>query len=461
MFEPVIPAAEATTPTTVHCLSAAGLDAFLDAHPQLRAQAAFAGFKAGAGQALAVAGADGAVAKVLYGLGGERSDPMALRGLAAKLGPGDYALDGEPVDGAQAALAFWLGSYRYDRYRSAEQARRPRLVAAPDVDLDRVRAVAHACFLARDMINTPANDMGPQQIEAIAREIAQNHDAEVQVWTGDALLTANYPAVHAVGRAAVPARAPRMIEMTWGDKAHPVLAIVGKGVVFDTGGLDIKPSAGMRLMKKDMGGAAHALALGRMVMARRLPVRLVVLVPVVENAISGDAMRPGDVLATRKGLTVEVGNTDAEGRLILADALTRAAEFEPALTLDLATLTGAARAAVGPQVVPFWTADDALAGDIAAAGVAEADPLWRLPLWAGYESALDSDIADLKNDPDGWAQAGSITAALFLARFAPTTGSWAHFDIFGWNPKAGPGRIAGAEAQAIRALLAVVEARFA
>ena len=458
MFEPVIPAAADAIP--VHCLSAAALDVFLDAHPAVRGLAAFSGFKAGPGQALAVPGADGAIERVLFGLGSEPADPMILRGLPARLDAGDYRLEGEAVDGMNAALAFWLGSYRYDRYRSGEQPKRPRLVAPADVDLDRVRAVAHACALARDMINTPANDMGPLQIEMIAREIAQEHDAEVQVWTGDALLTANYPAVHAVGRAAVPARGPRMIELTWGDKAHPVLALVGKGVVFDTGGLDIKPSAGMRLMKKDMGGAAHALALGRMVMARKLRVRLVVLVPAVENAISGDAMRPGDVLATRKGLSVEVGNTDAEGRLILADALARAAELDPALTIDLATLTGAARAAVGPQSTPFWTPDDALADEIAAAGAAHADPLWRLPLWAGYESSLDSDIADLKNDPDNWAQAGSITAALFLQRCAPTSGSWAHFDIFGWNPKAGPGRPVGAEALAIRALLAVLEARF-
>jgi leucyl aminopeptidase len=459
MFEPVIPAATDAVPA--HALSAASLDAFLDAHPAVRGLAVFSGFKAGAGQALAVPGADGAIERVLFGLGDEAADPMALRGLPAKLSAGNYRLEGEAVDGERAALAFWLGSYRYDRYRSGEQPQRPRLVAPAGVVLNRVRSVAHACALARDMINTPANDMGPLQIEMIAREIAHEHDAEVQVWTGDALLTANYPAVHAVGRAAIEARAPRMIELTWGDKAHPTLALVGKGVVFDTGGLDIKPSAGMRLMKKDMGGAAHALALGRMVMARRLKVRLVVLVPAVENAISGDAMRPGDVLATRKGLSVEVGNTDAEGRLILADALTRAGELNPVLTIDLATLTGAARAAVGPQITPFWTADDALAAEIAAAGTAHADPLWRLPLWAGYEASLDSDIADLKNDPDAWAQAGSITAALFLQRFAPASGSWAHFDIFGWNPKAGSGRPVGAEALAIRALLGVLEARFA
>jgi leucyl aminopeptidase len=232
-------------------------------------------------------------------------------------------------------------------------------------------------------------------------------------------------------------------------------------VVFDTGGLDIKPSAGMRLMKKDMGGAAHALALARMVMAAKLPVRLSVLLPVVENAISGDAMRPGDVLASRKGLSIEVGNTDAEGRLILADALTRAEELAPDLTIDLATLTGAARMALGPQVIPFYTADDVLAAEVAAAAANVGDPLWRMPLWAGYEDALDSDIADLKNDPDGWAQAGSVTAALFLQRFAPKTGGWMHLDIFAWNPRGRPGFPVGAEAQAVRALYAMLKARYA
>jgi leucyl aminopeptidase len=265
--------------------------------------------------------------------------------------------------------------------------------------------------------------------------------------------------VHAVGRAAVPERAPRMIEIAWGDPSHPVVAIVGKGVVFDTGGLDIKPSNAMRLMKKDMGGAAHALALGRMVMAAGLKVRLSVLVPAVENAIAGDAMRPGDVLASRKGLSIEVGNTDAEGRLILADALARAAELSPALTIDMATLTGAARGALGPEVIPFFTDDNALAAELETAARSAADPLWRMPLWAGYEASLDSDIADLKNDPDGWAQAGAVTAALFLKRFAPA-GSWVHFDIFAWNPRNRPGWPSGAEVQAIRALYRVLKARY-
>ncbi|MGA0602508.1 leucyl aminopeptidase family protein [Caulobacter sp. KR2-114] len=427
-----------------------------------RGAAALAKFTGKAGQIVLVPDAEGALARVLFGLGEETAAAPALRPLPAKLPPGDYAIETLPegMDPTAAAIAWSLGAYRFDRYKQKRGEPAPRLVAPAGADVEEARAVAHACALARDMVNTPAADMGPLQIETIAREIAEAFGGELAVITGDALLEENYPAVHAVGRAAVPARAPRMIELSWGDPAHPVVAIVGKGVVFDTGGLDIKPSAGMRWMKKDMGGAAHALALGRMVMAAKLPVRLTVLLPVSENAIAGDAMRPGDVLASRKGLSIEVGNTDAEGRLILADALARAAELNPVLTLDMATLTGAARVALGPEVIPFYTADDGLAAEIAAAARAQGDPLWRMPLWAGYEPSLDSDIADLKNDPDPWAQAGSVTAALFLQRFAPTTGAWAHLDIFAWSGRSRPGFPAGAEAQAIRALYAVLKARF-
>jgi leucyl aminopeptidase len=445
----------------------------LDAAPAgAKAYAAITEFKGKAGQVLLVPGSDGGLASVLFGLG-EGGDPMAFRTLAAKLPAGTYRISRAPegMTPGQIALAFALGSYKFDRYK-AHTGERAKL-AAEGADGPEVRQVAHACALARDMINTPANDMGPLQIETIAREIAEQHGAKIAVVTGDALLEANYPAVHAVGRAADPARAPRMIELTWagpggkggkGGKDRPLVCVVGKGVVFDTGGLDIKPSAGMRQMKKDMGGAAHALALGRMIMAARLPVRLVVLIPVVENAISGDAMRPGDVLASRKGLSIEVGNTDAEGRLILADALTRACELRPALTIDLATLTGAARVALGPQLPPFYTDDDELAGQIEAAAKAESDPVWRMPLWKGYVDALDSDVAEIKNDPDGWAQAGSVTAALFLQRFAPSgpdCGPWAHFDIFAWNPRNRPGHPAGAEAQAIRGLYRMIRDRFA
>jgi leucyl aminopeptidase len=428
--------------------------------PSVRAAAIQARFAGKSGDLAVVRGDDGEVAEVLFGLG-DGSPIAAFRGLAARLPPGDYHLAGEPrADGADLALAWAQGAYRFDRYKRDRGDPAPHLVTPPGADLARVRVLAHACALARDMVNTPANDMGPLQIETIAREIAHQYGAQIEVVVGDALLEAGYPAVHAVGRAAVPHRAPRMIEITWGDAGAPIVAVVGKGVVFDTGGLDIKPSAGMRLMKKDMGGAAHALALGRMIMGLGLPVHLVVLVPAVENAISGDAMRPGDVLASRRGLSIEVGNTDAEGRLILADALARAAELAPSVTIDMATLTGAARVALGPQVIPFYTDDDDLAREIAESSLAASDPLWRMPLWEGYAASLDSDVADLKNDPDGWAQAGSVTAALFLKRFAPV-GPWVHLDIFAWNPRARPGWPAGAEAQSILALLHMLERRFA
>ncbi|MBS0334935.1 MAG: leucyl aminopeptidase family protein [Proteobacteria bacterium] len=452
----------------VHAVLEADVPAALEAAgAQAKGLAKAADFKGKAGQALAVPGADGSPAVVLLGLGASLDAAAvfgAFRALAAKLPAGLYELAGAPegMERQQAALAFALGGYRFDRYK-AHGAERPRLAVA-GVDLDEARQIAHACALARDMVNTPANDMGPLQIETIAREIAEQHGAAVSVVTGDALLEANYPAVHAVGRAADPARAPRMIEISWSGPGAgadaPLVAVVGKGVVFDTGGLDIKPSAGMRLMKKDMGGAAHALALGRMVMAARLPIRLCVLTPVVENAISGDAMRPGDVLASRKGLSIEVGNTDAEGRLILADALARAAELAPALTIDMATLTGAARIALGPQLPPFYTDDEELAGQIADSARAASDPLWRMPLWKPYAEALDSDVAEIKNDPDGWAQAGSVTAALFLQRFAPA-GAWVHLDIFAWNPRGKPGHPAGAEAQAIRGLYHLLRTRYA
>jgi leucyl aminopeptidase len=444
----------------VHALTAEAVEAWLEAAPAgVRAQARLAEFKGKAGQTLVIPDADGAPEQVLFGLGAEPA-AMGFRALAAKLPAGRYRIAEAPENLArdQVALAFALGSYRFDRYKKPV-GERPKLVAE-GCDPGEVRQVAHACALARDMINTPANDMGPRQIETIAREIAEQYGAQITVIEGEGLLEANYPAVHAVGRAATPERAPRMIEITWGEASAPLIAIIGKGVVFDTGGLDIKPSSAMRLMKKDMGGAAHALALGRMVMAAGLPVRLAVLVPAVENAIAGDAMRPGDIIASRKGLSIEIGNTDAEGRLILADALTRAAELEPALTIDLATLTGAARAALGPQLPPFFTDDEALAADLARHAEAAADPLWRLPLWKGYAEAIDSDIADLKNDPDGWAQAGAVTAALFLQRFAPAR-PWIHMDIFAWNPKASPGRPTGGEAQAIRALYGLLRERFA
>ncbi|OJU54932.1 MAG: aminopeptidase [Brevundimonas sp. 67-6] len=420
------------------------------------------GFTGKAGQLLVVPAADGAPEQALFGAG-EAFEPMTARGLPTRLPAGDWRLEGVEGEAAHlAALAFALGGYLFDRYKARPERGRARLVAPGGLDLTATLNIAAASALTREMVDTPAADMGPLQLETIAREIAEGAGASLTVTTGDALLEDNYPAVHAVGRAAAPHRAPRVLEIGWNlDKAdRPLVALVGKGVVFDTGGLDLKPAAGMRNMKKDMGGAAHALALGRLIMQAGLPVRLVVLVAAVENAVSADAFRPGDILNSRKGLTIEIGNTDAEGRLILADVLTRAGEHQPDLTLDFATLTGAARIALGPELPPLYTDDDALAEGVLNAGRAVGDPLWRMPLWAGYRASLDSEIADVRNDSAAWAQAGSVTAALFLQKFAPTTGSWAHMDVFAWNPRARPGWPEGGEAQAIRACFRYLSDKF-
>lgn len=366
---------------------------------------------------------------------------------------------------ADLAFGLALRAYEFDTHKTGEKktagpvaiaVTNPEAIARAAAPM---AAVAEGVFFTRDLVNEPANVLTTHDFAARLAAM-QELGLDVEILEEDQLTRLGMRALLGVGQGS---ESPsKVVVMHWngGAQDEAPFALVGKGVVFDTGGLDIKPSSGMRLMKKDMGGAAHALALARLVMGAQLPVRLVVLTPVVENAISGDAMRPGDVLQTRAGLTVEVGNTDAEGRLILADALTRAAELKPVLTLDLATLTGAARVAMGPFVIPFWTADDALARQIEAASKAAFDPLWRLPLWEGYREAVESDIADLKNDPDAWAQAGATTAALFLQRFAPTDGAWAHFDVYAWNPKGRPGHPTGGEAQAIRALFAMLKTRF-
>jgi leucyl aminopeptidase len=436
-----------------------GPDGAIDA--ALRGWADTNGFKGKPGQMLVAPDGQGGIAAVLVGVG-ERFDPMSARALPARLPPGLYRLEAGAKEARTAALAFLLGAYVFDRYKARPDRDRVRLVAPEGLDIEATQRIASACALAREMIDTPAADMGPLQIETIAREIAAASGASLSVTTGEALLEENYPAVHAVGRAAAPHRAARVIEIGWNlDRADlPLVALVGKGVVFDSGGLDIKPAAGMRNMKKDMGGSAHALALGRLVMQAGLPVRLVVLVAAVENAISGDAFRPGDILNSRKGLSIEIGNTDAEGRLILADILTRAGEHAPDLTLDFATLTGAARVALGPELPPLYTDDEALAADLLEAARAVADPLWRMPLWPGYRASIESELADVRNDSAGWAQAGSVTAALFLQKFAPTTGAWAHMDIFAWNPRARPGWPEGGEAQALRACFEMLKRRF-
>ena len=414
------------------------------------------GFKAEAGALLVLPAADGSIAGVLFGCEEAPRDPLSFGKLATALPAGDYVLAHPPANPRLAALGFLLGGYRFTRY-----GKRPvadvRLVVPNGTDEADLRRTAEAVTLTRDLVNTPANDLGPAEIEAAVRTLAARFGAQVNVTTGDDLLAANFPLIHAVGRASP--RAPRLIDLSWGEPGAPKVTLVGKGVAFDTGGLDIKPSSGMLLMKKDMGGAANAIGLAQMIMGRALPVRLRLIVAAVENAIDGSAFRPGDVFPSRKGLTVEIGNTDAEGRLILADALSLADEEAPELLIDFATLTGAARVALGPQLPPAYTEDDALAADLARHGAAEADPSWRMPLWAPYASMLDSKIADLNNAPGG-GFAGSITAALFLQRFVSRAGAWLHLDIYAWNPSSRPGRPEGGEAQTIRALDALLAERY-
>ena len=417
------------------------------------------GFKGEAGRTLVVPDQGGTIDGALFGLG-EGEDgfgALALGALARALPEGDWHLADAPSDPTVAAIGLKLGGYAFTRY--GKKSGRKLAFALPEgADGARVSRVADGVFLARDMVNTPTNDMGPADIEAAVRALAKAHKAQVSVVAGDALLERNFPMIHAVGRASV--EAPRLIDMVWGRKDAPKVTLVGKGVCFDTGGLDIKPSSSMLLMKKDMGGAANVLGLASMIMAAKLPVRLRVLVPAVENAIAGNAFRPGDVLRSRKGITVEIGNTDAEGRLILADALALADEEKPALLVDMATLTGAARVALGPDLPPFYTHDDALASELAAAAIAAADPLWRMPLWKPYESKLSSKVADVNNvTADGFA--GSVTAALFLSRFVEETRSWAHLDIFAWSPGDRPHCPTGGEAQGIRALEHLLVTRYA
>ncbi|MCV0425921.1 MAG: leucyl aminopeptidase family protein [Roseibium sp.] len=384
--------------------------------------------------------------------------PFALGGLAKGLPAGDYHLaDGFP-DPEQAALGFALSAYKFERYLSPAGKTR-RLAVGGDVDLDRIGIVLDGVQLARDLINTPANDMGPEELASEIEELFSANGGSGRIIVGDDLLTENFPMVHAVGRAS--ARAPRLADFTWGAEDAPKITLVGKGVIFDTGGLNLKPGSSMSLMKKDMGGAANVLGLASMIMKAKLPVRLRVIVPCVENAVSGNAFRPGDILQSRKGLSVEIGNTDAEGRLVLGDALALADEENPELLIDMATLTGAARVALGPDLPPFYTKDEELADDISVMAEASTDPLWRLPLWQPYMKYLDSKIADINHiNTTGAGFAGSITAALFLSKFVENTDSWVHFDIYGWTPAEKPGKPSGGEAQGIRCLFDLVSERF-
>jgi leucyl aminopeptidase len=414
-----------------------------------------AGFEPKPGRHLVLPGAKG-LGGVLFGLedGDDSRDAFLPGRLAQHLPDGVYRFANEPHDARLAALAVALGLYRFTRYRKAE-ARAVKLDLPQSVDRDDLQRIVEAVTLARDLINTPANDMGPAQLEHAARKLAARHSATVGAVVGDELLQQNFPLIHAVGRAA--ATAPRLIDMSWGEASHPRVTLVGKGVCFDTGGLDIKPDASMLNMKKDMGGAATALALAHMIMARGLKLRLRVLIPAVENSIAGASFRPRDIYTSRKGITVEIGNTDAEGRLILADALALADEDKPTLIADFATLTGAARVALGPDVPAFFTDDDALADELTRYGAAENDPLWRLPLWRPYEAMLESKVADINNV--GGSQGGAITAALFMRRFV-TAKSWLHIDLFAWTAAAKAGRPEGGELQSARALYAMLAARY-
>jgi leucyl aminopeptidase len=408
-----------------------------------------AGFRADIGSLLLIPTAEGHLGGALFGLGTNPSEQPYITGkLARSLPAGNWHIETAPLTANRLALGFGLGSYRFDKYKS-EKTAAPTLMIPHDADGADIKRQLAGVFLARDLINTPTNDMGPNQLEAAFRGLAAHYKAEVSVISGDDLLKENFPLIHTVGRAS--ADAPRLLELRWGKKGHRKITLVGKGVCFDTGGLDIKPSSSMLLMKKDMGGAANVMGLALMIMDAKLKVDLRVVIPVVENSISANAFRPGDIYKSRKGLTVQIDNTDAEGRLILADALSYADEEAPDLMIDMATLTGAARVALGPDLPPFFTDDASFADDLMEASLETDDPLWRLPLYAGYEKDIRTRFADITNAPAG-GMAGAITAALFLKRFVGKAKSWAHFDIYGWAPSERPHSPGGGEAQAIRAL---------
>jgi leucyl aminopeptidase len=416
-----------------------------------------AGFRAKRGSLCLIPGANGELAAVVTGIDPEDA-PWQLAGLPTTLPAGDYQLvaDWDSATRAGAALGWLLGGYRFDRYKETPPLE-ARLAITDIGDPDAVRARAAAIALTRDLINTPAQDLLPEQLAEAARDLAGEFGAEFRQRVGEELLRDNFPVIHAVGRAS--SSAPRLIELRWGRTDHPPVTLVGKGVCFDSGGLDLKPASGMRLMKKDMGGAAHVLGLARLIMATGLPVRLRVLIPAVENAVSGNAFRPGDVLRSRKGLSIEVDNTDAEGRLILCDALTAAVEERPELILDFATLTGATRVAVGTEIAAFFCNDPTLAAGLTAAADTVRDPIWRLPLHQPYRELLDSKVADIVNSSSN-GFAGASTAALFLREFVPDDLPWAHFDIMAWNTRARPGRPEGGEAMGLRAAFDYLERRF-
>ena len=433
--------------------------------PSTRTWLRSSSFGAEKNRVLLLPGEGGNVAAVVCGAGKRAQDEALtlwhVTGLPERLPPGDYHLGTElgQAAGMQFALGWAYGQYRFDRFRreATQASERPvRLLLPEKVDLDEVMRIQAACTLARDLINTPASHLGPEQLAAAVAGVGERYGAVVRLYI-DAELQEGFPAVHAVGRAS--GSAPRLVEFHWGNPAHPLVALVGKGVCFDSGGLDLKPPASMLLMKKDMGGAACTLALAQLIMDARLPIRLHVVIPAVENAVGGNAFRPGDVLATRKGLQVEVGNTDAEGRLVLADGLALADSARPDLLIDMATLTGAARVALGPELPALFSNDVEVAMGLVRTGAAEADPLWHMPLWPGYDDELSSKLADLNNiSSSGFS--GAIIGALFLRRFVVAARHWVHIDLYGWNGRERPGRPIGAEAQGIRALYAYLKSRY-
>ncbi|MEO6278985.1 leucyl aminopeptidase family protein [Roseateles sp.] len=445
------------TPITV--VDRAAFQALAPGLPEAtRAWLATVGFVGAADSHALLPGADGRLAQVFAGVA-HAAHPFALSALPLALPAGEYRLDdaGLPLLPESAAMSWELGGYRFDLYKPAK--REPAtLWLKPGADAERGLAVAAATAAARDLVNTPAEHMGPAELARAAKLLAQQYGAKFSETVGEALLKKNFPSIHAVGRAST--RSPRLIEMNWGNPKHPKLALVGKGVCFDTGGLNIKPGEGMRQMKKDMGGAANALALATLIMALKLPVRLQLLIPAVENSISGNAYRPGDVIKTRKGLHIEIGNTDAEGRVVLSDALAYAAEGKPDLVIDLATLTGAARVALGAQLPALFAKHMDTARDLVDLGLKLDDPLWHMPLWAPYHAGIESSIGDLVNTGRS-PLAGAINAALFLEDFLPPQQDWLHVDLFAWNDAPRPGRPVGGEAQTIRTLLAYLEQRYA
>jgi leucyl aminopeptidase len=421
--------------------------------PAALAWAKAAGFAGETGALLLVPGENGDVASALFGLGSNPAEAPFIGGKLAKLLPaGEWQIETTAMTPEQAVLGFGLGTYGFNRYKP-EKRKDVRLSIAGGADAADIERQLAGVFLARDLVNIPTNEMGPAELEAAFRVLGEHYGATVTAIVGDDLLAKNFPLVHTVGRASV--SAPRLLEMRWGEQGHPRVTLVGKGVCFDTGGLDIKGAANMALMKKDMGGAANVMGLALMIMDAGLKVDLQVLVPAVENSISGNAFRPGDIYKSRKGLTVQIDNTDAEGRLVLADALAYADENPPDLMVDMSTLTGAARVALGTELAPYFTDDEALSNKLAEAAKTETDPMWRLPLWMGYDKDIRARAADLTNSPSG-GMAGAITAALFLKRFVTATKSWVHFDIYAWVTADKPHAPVGGEAFAIRALYKVI-----